>query len=138
MAPVLQNKQIIFKSRPEGFPTDSNFELVTTEIAQDLRDSQDVLVQLLDLSVDPYLRGRMNAGKSYFPGFELGKVLTAAVSPQCPHRALLTTAVMLLSSCMLLATLLASSSTMSSLLAAPEQWRCGQSSCVQQQQFQGG
>ena len=74
MAPVLTNQQILFKSRPEGFPTEGNFELVKSEIPQDLAGSQDVLVQLLDLSVDPYLRGRMNAGKSYFPGFELGKV----------------------------------------------------------------
>lgn len=77
MAPVLPNQQtsILFKSRPEGFPTESNFELVKSEISQDLAGSQDVLVQLLDLSVDPYLRARMNAGKSYFPGFELGKVI---------------------------------------------------------------
>lgn len=75
MAPVLTNQQILFKSHPEGFPTESNFEHVKSEISQDLEGSQDVLVQLLSLSVDPYLRGRMNAGKSYFPGFELGKVL---------------------------------------------------------------
>ena len=78
MAPTLSNKQILFKSRPEGFPTESNFELVTVDASSDLKQgSQDVLVELLDLSVDPYLRGRMNAGKSYFPGFELGKVLNA-------------------------------------------------------------
>ena len=29
---------------------------------------------LLDLSVDPYLRGRMNPGPSYVPAFEVGKV----------------------------------------------------------------
>lgn len=74
MAPVLTNQQILFKSRPDGFPTENNFEHVKSEISQDLAGSQDVLVQLLDLSVDPYLRARMNAGKSYFPGFELGKV----------------------------------------------------------------
>lgn len=74
MAPALSNQQILFKSRPDGFPTESNFELVESEISQDLAGSQNVLVQLLDLSVDPYLRARMNAGKSYFPGFELGKV----------------------------------------------------------------
>lgn len=71
---ALPNRQILFKSRPEGFPTEGNFELVKSEISQDLAGSQNVLVQLLNLSVDPYLRARMNAGKSYFPGFELGKV----------------------------------------------------------------
>lgn len=76
MPSVLANQQILLKSRPEGFPSESNFEIVKGEISQDLSGSQDVLVQLLDLSVDPYLRGRMNAGKSYVPAFELGKVLT--------------------------------------------------------------
>lgn len=73
MAP---NQQILFKSRPEGFPSEKSFEVVESEIPQDLAGSQDVVVQLLNLSVDPYLRGRMNAGKSYVSGFELGKVLT--------------------------------------------------------------
>ena len=81
MAPVLTNQQILFKSRPEGFPTESNFEHVKSEISQDLEGSQDVLVQLLNLSVDPYLRARMNAGKSYFPGFELSKVLKQKHGP---------------------------------------------------------
>lgn len=75
MAPV-SNQQILLKSRPDGFPNESNFEFVKTEVPQHLK-GQDVLVQLLDLSVDPYLRGRMNAGKSYFPGFELGKPLNS-------------------------------------------------------------
>ncbi|KAL3157229.1 hypothetical protein ABBQ38_001466 [Trebouxia sp. C0009 RCD-2024] len=75
MPSVLANQQILLKSRPEGFPSESNFEIVKGEISQDLSGSQDVLVQLLDLSVDPYLRGRMNAGKSYVPAFELGKPL---------------------------------------------------------------
>ena len=74
MAPVYSNQQILLKSRPDGFPTLANFEHVQTELSQQPQGPQDVIVQLLDLSVDPYLRGRMNAGKSYFPGFELGKV----------------------------------------------------------------
>lgn len=74
MAPTLSNQQVILKSRPDGFPTPDNFELVKLEIGSKPPGPQDVLVQLLDLSVDPYLRGRMNAGKSYFPGFDIGKV----------------------------------------------------------------
>ena len=74
MAPVMSNQQVILKSRPDGFPTEANFEFKQSEVTEQLQGPQDVLVKLLDLSVDPYLRGRMNAGKSYFPGFELGKV----------------------------------------------------------------
>lgn len=77
MAPVYSNQQILLKSRPDGFPTLANFEHVQTELSQQPQGPQDVIVQLLDLSVDPYLRGRMNAGKSYFPGFELGKPLNS-------------------------------------------------------------
>ena len=74
MAPVYSNQQILLKSRPDGFPTLANFELVKNELSRQPQGPQDVIVQLLDLSVDPYLRGRMNAGKSYVPGFEVGKV----------------------------------------------------------------
>ncbi len=74
MAPVYSNQQILLKSRPDGFPTLANFEHAKNELSQQPPGPQDVIVQLLDLSVDPYLRGRMNAGKSYVPGFELGKV----------------------------------------------------------------
>lgn len=74
MAPTLKNTQILLKSHPKGFPTQDNFETSTSQIAKQVTDADDVLVQLLDLSVDPYLRGRMSPGPSYVPGFELGKV----------------------------------------------------------------
>ena len=74
MAQGLPNQQVLFKSRPDGFPTEANFELANNEVSQELQGPQDVLVQLLDLSVDPYLRARMNPVKSYVPPFELGKV----------------------------------------------------------------
>lgn len=78
MAPALKNQQILFKSRPDAYPSEENFEVVSAEMSEQLSGSSDVLVQLLFLSVDPYLRGRMNAGESYFPGFQLGKPLDSA------------------------------------------------------------
>jgi len=60
-------------SRPNGFPTAANFILAQTEL-EPLPDRQ-VLVHNLFMSVDPYMRGRMNEGKSYVPPFELGKPL---------------------------------------------------------------
>ena len=60
-------------SRPEGVPAATNFTLVRTEL-EPLKD-REVLVRNLFMSVDPYMRGRMNEGQSYVPPFELGKPL---------------------------------------------------------------
>jgi hypothetical protein len=60
-------------SRPKGIPTPANFTLARTEL-DPLQDRQ-VLVRNLYMSVDPYMRGRMNDRKSYVPPFELGKAL---------------------------------------------------------------
>jgi NADPH-dependent curcumin reductase CurA len=59
------------KSRPEGMPTAANFEL--KEI--DLPPLGDGMVRVRNrwLSVDPYMRGRMNDVKSYVPPFQLGE-----------------------------------------------------------------
>ncbi len=67
------NREIQLVSRPKGIPTAANFSLVRTEL-ESPRD-QEILVRNLFMSVDPYMRGRMNDGKSYVPPFELGKPL---------------------------------------------------------------
>ena len=67
------SREIRLASRPSGMPTAENFTLARTELAP-LQDRQ-VLVRNLFMSVDPYMRGRMNEGKSYVPPFELGKPL---------------------------------------------------------------
>jgi NADPH-dependent curcumin reductase CurA len=59
------------KSRPSGMPSDENFELKETELPP-LGDGQ-VRVRNLWLSVDPYMRGRMNDVKSYVPPFAIGE-----------------------------------------------------------------
>jgi NADPH-dependent curcumin reductase CurA len=61
------------KSRPSGMPTMDNFELKHVELPP-LGDGQ-VRVRNLWLSVDPYMRGRMNDVKSYVPAFQLGEPL---------------------------------------------------------------
>jgi NADPH-dependent curcumin reductase CurA len=58
-----QNKQILLDNRPEGEAVASNFKLVVSETPA-LRDGQ-VLVRHHFLSLDPYMRGRMNDAKSY-------------------------------------------------------------------------
>ena len=71
--PTIVSREICLASRPIGIPTAANFTLVRTELEPP--KDQEVLVRNLFLSVDPYMRGRMNAGKSYVPPFELGKPL---------------------------------------------------------------
>ena len=67
------SREIRLASRPKGLPTAANFTLAQTKL-QPLQD-REVLVRNLFMSVDPYMRGRMNDGKSYVPPFELGKPL---------------------------------------------------------------
>jgi NADPH-dependent curcumin reductase CurA len=67
------SREIRLVSRPQGMPIAENFALVAIEL-EPLPDQQ-VLVRNLYLSVDPYMRGRMNDSKSYVPSFELNKAL---------------------------------------------------------------
>ena len=67
------SREIRLASRPQGIPTAANFTRAQTEL-KSLPDQQ-VLVRNLFMSVDPYMRGRMNDRKSYVPPFEIGKVL---------------------------------------------------------------
>ncbi|TQM81364.1 hypothetical protein FHX81_3729 [Saccharothrix saharensis] len=66
-------REIRLASRPEGFPTPENFELVEVPLP-DIADGG-LLVRNQVMSVDPYMRGRMNAGKSYVEPFEVGHAL---------------------------------------------------------------
>lgn len=67
------SREIQLVYRPNGIPTADNFALVQTEL-EPLQERQ-VLVRNLYMSVDPYMRGRMNDRKSYVPPFKLGKPL---------------------------------------------------------------
>ena len=71
------NQQIILNSRPEGWVTPDNFKLVEGKIPE-IGDGE-ILTRNLFMSVDPYMRGRMNDQKSYVPPFQIGKVLEAGV-----------------------------------------------------------
>ncbi|WP_309733718.1 NADP-dependent oxidoreductase [Chamaesiphon sp. OTE_75_metabat_556] len=67
------SREIQLASRPNGMPTAANFNLVETKL-EPLPDDR-VLVRNLYMSVDPYMRGRMNDAKSYVPPFQLDKPL---------------------------------------------------------------
>src|SRR5665811_1924191 len=68
-----QNKQILLDNRPEGEAVASNFKLVSSDTPA-LQDGQ-VLVRHHFLSLDPYMRGRMNDAKSYAAPQALGQTM---------------------------------------------------------------
>ncbi|EKO3779203.1 NADP-dependent oxidoreductase [Vibrio metschnikovii] len=57
------NRQIVLASRPHGAPTDSNFRL--QHVAKPTPAQGEVLLRIIYLSLDPYMRGRMSDAKSY-------------------------------------------------------------------------
>ena len=67
------NRQILLDNRPQGEATTSNFRLVSVQTPE-LGEGQ-VLVRHHYLSLDPYMRGRMNDGKSYAQPQPLGEVM---------------------------------------------------------------
>lgn len=69
----IRSREVRLASRPQGLPTPDNFELAERELGRPSRGQ--VLVRNLFMSVDPYMRGRMNPGKSYTPPFEIGSPL---------------------------------------------------------------
>ena len=71
-------KTILFKNRPEGKPSLSDFELITEESTLAVSDGE-LLLETTYISVDPYLRGRMSDTKSYIAPFELNKPITSGI-----------------------------------------------------------
>ena len=67
------NKQIHLDNRPDGEAVASNFKLVSAETPE-LKDNQ-VLVRHHYMSLDPYMRGRMNDSKSYAQPQPLGQTM---------------------------------------------------------------
>ena len=68
-----KNKQIHLDNRPVGEAVASNFKLVVSDTPA-LQDGE-VLVRHQFLSLDPYMRGRMNDGKSYAQPQPLGQTM---------------------------------------------------------------
>lgn len=73
----MDTQQIILASRPTGIPTLDNFKFENTTLPEVKEDQ--VLVEGLYYSVDPYMRGRMNDAKSYISPFEIGKPIEGGV-----------------------------------------------------------
>src|SRR6185295_3648954 len=67
------NRMITLAARPVGFPKDSDFKLV--ESPQPTPKEGEFLVRIIYMSVDPYMRGRMNDAASYAAPVQLGEVM---------------------------------------------------------------
>ncbi len=67
------NKQVTLAARPNGMPKEADFKLVETPVPRP--GPNEILVRLLYVSVDPYMRGRMNDVKSYAPPVQIGEVM---------------------------------------------------------------
>lgn len=76
---ILQ-QQIKLMKRPVGTPTEADFEFSQVPVAEPAEG--EVLIRTIYISVDPYLRGRMNDVKSYVAPFELDTVITSGVIGQ--------------------------------------------------------
>ena len=72
-AATRMNKRIVLASRPMGKPTIGNFRI--EEVAIPELGAGQILLRTKFLSLDPYMRGRMNAGRSYAARVELNDVM---------------------------------------------------------------
>jgi NADPH-dependent curcumin reductase len=70
---TLHNRRLVLARRPQGEPKDDDFLLETSPVPE-LQDGE-VLLKNLWLSIDPYMRGRMNDAKSYAKPVEIGEVM---------------------------------------------------------------
>lgn len=69
----IQNRRIILAARPQGEPRDEDFRLEVKSLPSP--GEGQVLLRTIYLSLDPYMRGRMNAGPSYATPVEIGQVM---------------------------------------------------------------
>ena len=67
------SRQVNLASRPNGAPVPANFEVVEVDVPA-AKDGEIVVANRF-MSVDPYMRGRMNDVKSYIPPFQIGQPL---------------------------------------------------------------
>ena len=71
------NRRITLAARPVGYPKETDFKLVEEPVPAP--GDGEILVRALYLSLDPYMRGRMNDVKSYAPPVQIGEVMTGGV-----------------------------------------------------------
>lgn len=76
----MENTRVLLKSRPSGWVTPENFEI--DHVTAPEPSAGELLLRNIYLSVDPYMRGRMNDAKSYVPPYQIGEPLQGGVVSQ--------------------------------------------------------
>jgi len=76
----MKNQKMCLAKRPSGEPGDDCFKLVEEEVPA--LESGQILIKVMWLSLDPYMRGRMNDVKSYAKPLQIGDVMTGESSGQ--------------------------------------------------------
>jgi len=69
----MKSREVRLAQRPVGEPKPEDFEIAEVELGEP--EDGRLLVRNKFMSVDPYMRGRMNDAKSYVPPYELGKAM---------------------------------------------------------------
>ena len=77
---ALRSREIRFAARPRGLPVADDFELAEVELPDPV--DGEILVRNAFVSVDPYMRPRMNDVRSYVPPFAIGEPLTGGAVGQ--------------------------------------------------------
>jgi NADPH-dependent curcumin reductase CurA len=75
-----KNRQILLAARPLGEPTPDDFRLVEAEVPEP--GPGQMLLRTVYLSLDPYMRGRMNAGPSYAKAVEVNEVMEGGTASE--------------------------------------------------------
>ena len=76
---MIKNTRVLLAKRPVGEPDDECFQFEQVDVPA-LEDNQ-ILIKVCWLSLDPYMRGRMNDAKSYVDPLQIGDIMTGEVCP---------------------------------------------------------
>ena len=71
------NRRIVLAERPSGLPSKKTLRMETVEVPQ--INASEVLLRTIYLSIDPYMRGRMNDTKSYAEPVKIDEIMTGQV-----------------------------------------------------------
>ncbi|WP_312510916.1 NADP-dependent oxidoreductase [Massilia sp.] len=80
---ALQNRRILLAAHPDGRPLPSDFRTETVQVPEP--GDGELLLEILYLSLDPYMRTRMNAGATYAESVPLGGVMLGATVARVRH-----------------------------------------------------
>lgn len=75
ITPLLKNTQILLANRPDGMVKNTDFNIVYSDVPT-IKEGQ-ILIKIQYISLDPAIRGWMNAGTTYIPGVPIGGVMRA-------------------------------------------------------------